>query len=146
MKCRARYNSGCLSPLQPREQRPEQLPNLSCPSPQWLSDLRQPSKQRPEQPLEMSCPTQQWQAERAQLWPQFARSGWAQQVCVRGHDRVRARLWRLFARSVLDQPAMVLACTTGEGASLASDRRVGLGSASHCVGGHDRLVRCSGLC
>ena len=34
------------------------------------------------------------------------------------------------------QPATVVAGTTDEGPALASVRLVGMGSASHCVGGH----------
>jgi hypothetical protein len=38
-----------------------------------------------------------------------------------------------------------MAVTTCEVASLASNRLLGVGSASHCGGGYDRLERCSGL-
>jgi hypothetical protein len=40
----------------------------------------------------------------------------------------------------------VLASTTVEVAALDSVRLVGLGSASHCGGGHDSSGRCSRLC
>jgi hypothetical protein len=51
---------------------------------------------------------------------------------------VRALLWPLFAWSAWAQPATVEAFTIGEGAALASDRSVDVGSTSHCGGGHDR--------
>jgi hypothetical protein len=51
---------------------------------------------------------------------------------------VRALLWPLFPQSACAQPATLLAGTTGEGAALASVRLVGVGSDSHCGGGHDR--------
>jgi hypothetical protein len=50
---------------------------------------------------------------------------------------MRALLWPLFARSEWAQAATVVAGTKNEGAVLASIRSVGVGSASHCVGGHD---------
>jgi hypothetical protein len=53
---------------------------------------------------------------------------------------VRALLWPLCLVGV-DQQATVLAGTTCESVALASVRLVGVGSASHCGGGHDRLVR-----
>jgi hypothetical protein len=49
---------------------------------------------------------------------------------------VRALICPLFARSALAQPDTVVAGTTGEGAALATVRLVGVGSASHCGGGH----------
>jgi hypothetical protein len=58
----------------------------------------------------------------------------------------RALLWPLFAWWARAQPATVVVGTTGEGASLASVPSVGLGSASHCGGGHDSCWRCSGHC
>jgi hypothetical protein len=51
---------------------------------------------------------------------------------------VRALLWPLFAWSALSQPAIVVVATTGEGAALASVRSVGVGSASHSGGGHEK--------
>jgi hypothetical protein len=52
---------------------------------------------------------------------------------------VRALLLTLFARSAWAQPAtVVMPGTTAEGAALASVLSVGVGSASHCGGGHDR--------
>jgi hypothetical protein len=49
---------------------------------------------------------------------------------------VRALLWPLFAPSAWAQPATVVAGTTGKDAAVASVRRVSVGSASHCGGGH----------
>jgi hypothetical protein len=51
---------------------------------------------------------------------------------------VRSVLWPLFVWAAWAQPATVLAGTTGEGVDLASDSSVGVGSASHCGGDHDR--------
>jgi hypothetical protein len=51
---------------------------------------------------------------------------------------VKALLWPLFACTTWSEAATVVAETTGEGPALASVRLVGVGSASHCVGGHDR--------
>jgi hypothetical protein len=45
---------------------------------------------------------------------------------------VRAMFWPVFFRSEWDQPATVVEGTKGEGATLASVRSVGVGSASHC--------------
>jgi hypothetical protein len=56
-----------------------------------------------------------------------------------------ALLWPLFARSALANLATVVAGATIEGVAVASVRRVGLGSPSHCVGGHESIGRCSGL-
>jgi hypothetical protein len=50
-----------------------------------------------------------------------------------------------FARSAWTQPATVVEGTTGEGHPLASDRLVGVGSASNCGGGNDCLRQSSGL-
>jgi hypothetical protein len=50
--------------------------------------------------------------------------------------QVRAMIWPLFARSLWSQTATVLADTIGVGAALAPARSVGVGSDSHCVGGH----------
>jgi hypothetical protein len=47
-------------------------------------------------------------------------------------------MWPLFDWTAWAQPATMQAGTTGEGASLASDRLVDVGSDSHRVGGHDR--------
>ena len=58
---------------------------------------------------------------------------------------MRALPWRLFTRWAWAQPTAVLIDTTGEGADLASVRLVGLGSASHGGGGHDRRWRCFGV-
>jgi hypothetical protein len=51
---------------------------------------------------------------------------------------VRALLSHLFAWLAKVQPAVVVEGTKVEGASLASVRVVGVGSASHCVGGYVR--------
>jgi hypothetical protein len=51
---------------------------------------------------------------------------------------VRELLWPLFDSSGWAQLATVVAGTTCDGAALASDRLVGVGSANHCGGGHDR--------
>jgi hypothetical protein len=50
---------------------------------------------------------------------------------------LRALHWPLFRRSAWNQPASVLADTTCEGATLTSVCSVGMGSGSHCGGGHD---------
>ena len=42
--------------------------------------------------------------------------------------------------------ATIVAETTGEGTALVSVRLVDVGSASRCVGVHDKWGRCSGLC
>jgi hypothetical protein len=52
----------------------------------------------------------------------------------------------MFVLSAWAQPATVLAGTTVEGSSVASDRLVGVGSVSHSGRGHYRCGRCSGLC
>jgi hypothetical protein len=59
---------------------------------------------------------------------------------------MRALLWPLFARSTWAQASTMVACTTGEGAALASVSLFGVGSDSHCGGGHGSCGRCSGLC
>jgi hypothetical protein len=58
---------------------------------------------------------------------------------------MRVMTWPLYARSAWSQPTTVVAGTTSEGATLASVRSVGVGSASHCGGGYDRLGSYSGL-
>jgi hypothetical protein len=50
---------------------------------------------------------------------------------------MRAQLGLLFSLSARDQAATVVAGTTGEGAAMASVRSAGMGSASHCGGGHE---------
>jgi hypothetical protein len=72
----------------------------------------------------------------ARLWSLGLR-GLSLQLWWRKHQ-VRTLLWPLFARSAWDQPATVLGSTIVEGAFLASIQYVGVGSASHCVGEHDR--------
>jgi hypothetical protein len=51
---------------------------------------------------------------------------------------VKALLWPLVAWSAWAQSATVVEGTTEEGADLASVRLVGVGSDSHCGGGHDK--------
>jgi hypothetical protein len=50
---------------------------------------------------------------------------------------VRALIWFLFVRSSWAQPATVVAGKTVDGANLASEHFVGVGSDNHRVGGHD---------
>jgi hypothetical protein len=58
---------------------------------------------------------------------------------------VRPLLRPLFVRSACAQPATVVAYKTFHCAALAPVRSVGVGSSSHCGGGHNRLGRCSGI-
>jgi hypothetical protein len=58
---------------------------------------------------------------------------------------VRALLSHLFAWLARDQATVVVEGTKVEGAALTSARLVGVGSASHCGGEHDRLGLCSDL-
>jgi hypothetical protein len=51
---------------------------------------------------------------------------------------VKQLLRTLFDQWECAQLASVLAGTTGEGAALASDRLVGVGSKRHCGGEHER--------
>jgi hypothetical protein len=67
----------------------------------------------------------------------LGRRGLSQQLCWRSRH-VKAMHWLLFSWSSWVQAGTVLAGTTGEGIALASVRSVGVGSASHCCGGHDR--------
>jgi hypothetical protein len=60
--------------------------------------------------------------------------------------QVSALLWPLIVLTACAQPATVVAGTTGEGATLASFRLLGVGSTTECGGVHDRSGRCSGLC
>jgi hypothetical protein len=60
--------------------------------------------------------------------------------------KARALLWHLFARSAWALSATVLASTTIESPALASVLSVGVVSASHCGGGHDRRRRGYDLC
>jgi hypothetical protein len=46
--------------------------------------------------------------------------------------------WPMFPPSAWTQTATVVAGTTGKGTVLASVRSVGVGSAYHCGGRHDR--------
>jgi hypothetical protein len=48
------------------------------------------------------------------------------------------QFWVLFDLSAWGQPTPVVADTTVDGAALPSVRLVGVGSARHCGGGHDR--------
>jgi hypothetical protein len=78
------------------------------------------------------------------LWSAWAQSMWwrnDRQERWYGHASVPlvdvwTLIWPLFGRSAWAQPATVVAGNTGEGVSLASVRLVGVGSASHCGGGH----------
>jgi hypothetical protein len=108
---------------------------------------------------------------RALLWPPFALSASAQPATVVEGTTGQGLFWPLFPRSAWAEPATVMADTTVEEvvltpvhseawaqsatevagtkferAALASVRLVGESSASHCVGGHYRCERCSGLC
>jgi hypothetical protein len=74
----------------------------------------------------------------------FGRRGIIQPLRWR-ERQVRGLFLPLFAWSAWAQPATVVAGTSGEGASLATVRSIGVGSASHCGGGHDRREHCSGL-
>jgi hypothetical protein len=56
----------------------------------------------------------------------------------RGSRQVRALLWPLIASSAWVQPATVVVGMTGEGASLASVRFVGVGSSRQCGDWNDR--------
>jgi hypothetical protein len=47
------------------------------------------------------------------------------------------QLWLLFAQLTLAYPTTVVAGTTGLIAALASERSIGVVSASHCGGGLD---------
>jgi hypothetical protein len=74
----------------------------------------------------------------AQLWPLIARSAWSQTATVlagtTGEGASQASV-----RSVgVGSASHCGDGTTGEGAAIASVRSIGLGSVSHCVGGHDR--------
>jgi hypothetical protein len=50
--------------------------------------------------------------------------------------QVRALIWPLFAWTAWVQSATVVAGTTGEDDALASVPLLGVGSTSHCGGGH----------
>ena len=107
----------------------------------------------------------------ALLWLLFSRSPWAQRITVKAVITVRALaglssldrrgyrqklLWlarqvralvrSLFALMAWDHPATVVADTAGECADLASVQFVGVGSASHCGGGHYTRGLTSSLC
>ena len=71
------------------------------------------------------------------LWPLFVRSALAEAVPVMAARHVMSLIWPLFASSALAQPDTVMELTTSEGVGVASVRFVGVGSDSHCVGGHD---------
>ena len=75
---------------------------------------------------------------RALLWPLFEGSEWAHPTTlVAGSTGDGAEMDSVLYVGVV-HPATVLSGTTGEGDSLTTDHLVGLGSASHCGGGHDR--------
>jgi hypothetical protein len=75
---------------------------------------------------------------RVLFWPPISRSYWAQPATVFAARKMRALLGPLFSLSVWAKAATVVASTTGEGAALVCFCSVGVGSASHCFGGHDR--------
>jgi hypothetical protein len=74
----------------------------------------------------------------------LVRRGLSHPLCWRSLQ-FKALLWHLIVWSSWAQPATVVASTTVDGAALASLRSVGVGSASHCVGGHLSLKHCSCL-
>jgi hypothetical protein len=76
------------------------------------------------------------------ICPLSARSACAQPPILVAALRVSALLCPLFDRLGWDQLDPVVASTTCEGAALASVRLDGVGSDSHCIGGHDKRVCC----
>ena len=94
---------------------------------------------------------------RALLWSLFVSSVWDQPTSVVAGRQERELIWLLYAWSAWVKPDIVVACTTCEGASLASVRSgvvvlctgregtslapvhsVDLGTDSLCVGRHNR--------
>jgi hypothetical protein len=63
LTCRVSHHSGMFGPRLTSEQRPEQRPHQSCPSPQWLAETTPTDRTRPEQRPHLSCPERQWLAE-----------------------------------------------------------------------------------
>ena len=80
---------------------------------------------------------------RALLWPLYALWAWDLPAGRNSEGAALASL--LFAGSEWAHSAIVVAATTGECATLATDPSVGVRPASHCAGGHDRRVRRTGL-
>jgi hypothetical protein len=74
---------------------------------------------------------------RSLLRPLTECSAWAQQVSWGRARQVKALFCPLFARSECGQATTMLAGTKGEGAYLATDRLVGVGSISHGGSGKD---------
>jgi hypothetical protein len=74
---------------------------------------------------------------RALLKPLIACSVWAQPATVVAARQVKELFYPLFDLLVWSLAATVMAGATGDGAALASVRYFGVGSASHCGGGHD---------
>jgi hypothetical protein len=66
----------------------------------------------------------------------LVRRGLSQRLLCRTRQ-MRALLWPLFSWSAWAQPAIVMAGTKFEGATLASVLWFGVRSASHCGGEHD---------
>ena len=58
--CHASQNSGWLSPHRSNEQNPLQLPQMSCPPPQWLSEPTPIERSEGDQRPQLSCPPLQW--------------------------------------------------------------------------------------
>jgi hypothetical protein len=75
--------------------------------------------------------------ERCSGFYTFSRS-WVSQALWWRARQVRALVWQLFTLSSWAQPTTVVASTTVKGADLAALRSVGVGSDSHCDGGHGR--------
>jgi hypothetical protein len=74
---------------------------------------------------------------RSLLWPLFAFSAWSQINTVLAGTASEGAFWPLIGRSAWAQASSVVADTKDEGTALASVASVVVGSASHCVGGHD---------
>jgi hypothetical protein len=75
---------------------------------------------------------------RGLLWPVFARSAWAQPVTLVADLTCEGADLAYVLLVVVVYPATVVAGTTVEGAALASGRLVGVGSASHYGGAHEK--------
>jgi hypothetical protein len=75
--------------------------------------------------------------ERSSGFYKLSRNWVIQPLCWRARQ-VRALVWHLFSLSSWAQPTTVVASTTVKGADLAALLSVGVGSASHCGGGHVR--------
>ena len=75
---------------------------------------------------------------RGLLWPVFARSAWAQPFTLVADPTCEGADLAYVLLVVVVHPTTVVAGTTDEGAALASGRLVGVGSASHCGGAHEK--------